>query len=96
MTGFRIGAFAYLTDVGEVPPAARAALAGVEVLVLDGLRHEPHPTHLTFAEAAEVAADVGARETWLTHVTHDQLHADVELPPGVRLAYDGLVLEVEA
>lgn len=94
--GFRIGAFAYLTDVGEVPPEARAALAGVEVLVLDGLRRQPHPTHLTFDEAAAVAADVGARETWLVHITHDQRHADVQLPPGVRLGYDGLVLEVEA
>ena len=92
--GFRIGTFAYLTDVGAVPAETRAALAGVEVLVLDGLRPEPHPTHLTFAEAAEVAADVGARETWLIHVTHNVRHADVQLPPGVRLAHDGLTLEV--
>ena len=94
--GIRIGAFAYLTDVGEVPADVRAALAGVEVLVLDGLRPEPHPTHLTFAEAAEVAAAVGARETWLVHVTHAVTHAeaDAALPAGVRLAYDGLVLEV--
>jgi phosphoribosyl 1,2-cyclic phosphate phosphodiesterase len=94
--GLRIGAFAYLTDVGEVPDAVRAALAGVEVLVLDGLRPEPHPTHLTFAEAAEVAAAVGARETWLVHVTHAVPHveADATLPDGVKLAYDGLVLEV--
>lgn len=94
--GIRIGAFAYLTDVGEVPDGLLAALAGVEVLVLDGLRPEPHPTHLTFAEAAEVAAAVGARETWLVHVTHALPHAeaDASLPDGVRLAYDGLVLEV--
>ncbi|PAP78835.1 MBL fold metallo-hydrolase [Rubrivirga marina] len=94
--GLRIGAFAYLTDVGEVPGEVRAALAGVEVLVLDGLRPEPHPTHLTFTEAAEVAAAVGARETWLVHVTHSVTHAeaDASLPAGVRLAYDGLVLEV--
>ena len=94
--GFRIGAFAYLTDVGAVPPETRAALAGVETLVLDGLRPTPHPTHLTFAEAARVAADVGARETWLTHVTHDVRYADADLPDGVALAYDGLVLEVPA
>ena len=92
--GFRIGPFAYLTDVGAVPPEARAALAGVDTLVLDGLRPTPHPTHLTFEQAAEVAADVGARETWLTHVTHDVLYAEADLPDGVRLAYDGLVLEV--
>ena len=94
--GFRIGTFAYLTDVSAVPPEARAALDGVETLVLDGLRPEPHPTHLTFAQAAAVAADLGARETWLVHITHNARHADVELPSGVQLAYDGLVLEVPA
>ena len=96
--GVRIGGFAYLTDAGAVPEATRDALRGVDVLVLDGLRPEPHPTHLTFAEAAEVAADVGARETWLVHVTHMVTHeaADAMLPEGVRLAYDGLVLEVGA
>lgn len=94
--GVRIGRFAYLTDVGEVPDDVREALRGVDVLVLDGLRPEPHPTHLTFAEAAAVAADVGARETWLIHVTHAVTHAEGEamLPEGVRLAYDGLVLQV--
>ena len=96
VTGFRIGPFAYLTDVGAVPPDARAALAGVEVLVLDGLRPDPHPTHLTFSQAAQVAADLGVRETWLTHVTHNALHAEVELPLGVALAYDGLVIDVPA
>ena len=92
--GFRIGTFAYLTDVGAVPDQARAALAGVEVLVLDGLRPDPHPTHLTFDQAAQVAADLGVRETWLTHITHNALHAQVELPPGVQLGYDGLVIRV--
>ena len=96
VTGFRVGSFGYLTDVGAVPAETRAALAGVDTLVLDGLRPTPHPTHLTFAQAAEVAADIGARETWLTHVTHDVLYADADLPDGVELAYDGLVLEVAA
>ena len=94
--GFRIGAFAYLTDVNGVPDASRALLGGVETLVLDGLRPEPHPSHFTFDEAAAFAARLGARETWLTHVTHGALHADADaaLPVGVRLGYDGLVLEV--
>jgi phosphoribosyl 1,2-cyclic phosphate phosphodiesterase len=66
------------------------------VLIIDGLRDEPHPTHLTIAEAIEVARDVGAKQTWLTHLTHLTLHAEREasLPPGVRLAYDGLQLEL--
>jgi len=96
--GWRIGALAYLTDVSRVPEGSFALLDGVEVLVLDGLRPEPHPTHLSFGEAAEVAARVGARETWLIHMTHNVLHEDANamLPEGVRLAYDGLQLQVGA
>lgn len=94
--GFRIGPFAYLTDVNGVPPASVDLLGGVETLVLDGLRREPHPSHFTFDEAAAFAEALGARETWLTHVTHGALHAeaDATLPAGVRLGYDGLVLRV--
>lgn len=94
--GFRIGAFAYLTDVNAIPEASLDRLAGVETLVLDGLRPERHPTHFSFQEAAEVAARIGARETVLVHMTHAVLHAeaDRQLPPGVRLAHDGMVLAV--
>ena len=91
--GFRIGPFAYLTDVSRVPDASRALLAGVDTLVLDGLRPERHPTHFSFAEAVEEAGRIGARDTVLTHVSHNARHADVALPDGVRLGYDGLVLE---
>ena len=96
--GVRIGAFAYLTDVQAVPDEAVAALRGVEVLVLDGLRPEPHPTHLSLAEAADVAQRVGAAETWLVHMTHAVTHAEGEalLPPGVRLGYDGLTITTGA
>ncbi len=95
VVGVRVGAFAYLTDVKDVPDETVAALQGVRVLVLDGLRPEPHPTHLSFGEAVAVAARVGAAETWFVHMTHAVTHAegDALLPPGVRLAYDGLVLE---
>ena len=95
--GFRIGAFAYLTDVNAIPDAALARLAGVETLVLDGLRPEPHPTHFSFDEAAATAARIGARETVLVHMTHAVSHAnaDRQLPPGVRLAHDGMVLAVD-
>lgn len=96
--GIRVGAFAYLTDVNAVPDASVAALRGVDTLVLDGLRPDPHPTHFSFAEATEVAQRVGARETWFVHMTHAVTHAegDALLPPGVRLGYDGLVLDVRA
>ena len=94
--GFRIGTFAYLTDVNGVPPASVALLGGVETLVLDGLRPERHPSHFSFAEAAAFAGSLGVRETWLTHVTHGAFHAeaDASFPAGVRLGYDGLVLRV--
>ncbi len=93
--GVRIGTLGYLTDVKEVPDATVAALRGVDALVLDGLRPESHPTHLSFAEAAAIAARVGAPATWFVHMTHAVTHAegDALLPPGVRLAYDGLRIE---
>jgi phosphoribosyl 1,2-cyclic phosphate phosphodiesterase len=93
--GFRVGHLAYLTDISHLPDASLPLLDGVRTLVLDGLRAETHPTHLSFTDAAAVAARVGARETWLVHMTHTVRHAEVDLPDGLQLAYDGLVLSVE-
>jgi len=95
--GYRIGAFAYITDTNGIPPESMQLLEGVEVLALDGLRPAPrHPTHFTIDQAVACAQRIGARETWLIHLAHEVEHAEVEagLPAGVRLAYDGLVLEV--
>jgi len=96
--GYRIGPVAYLTDVKTVPPEARAALAGVRVLVLNALLRQPHPLHLSIAEAVETAGAIGAPQTWLTHLTHETPHAELaaSLPDGVAPAYDGLVIEVDA
>ncbi len=87
---------AYLPDCSDVPPPAREVLRKVPVLVIDGLRERPHPSHLSVSQAVEVAADLGAEQTYLTHIAHDFLHARREptLPPRVRLAYDGLCLTV--
>lgn len=92
-TGKRL---AYYTDCKEVGPKARELARGVDVLVIDGLRPEPHPTHLCIADAVEVARDLGARRTILTHLTHHVDHARVSagLPPGVELGYDGLRLNL--
>jgi phosphoribosyl 1,2-cyclic phosphate phosphodiesterase len=70
---------------------------GVETLVLDALRHKPHPTHFTVTEAIAIAGRVGAGRTLFTHMCHDLPHAETSarLPAGVELAYDGLVLDVE-
>lgn len=93
--GYRFGPLAYVTDVKAVDETARRALAGVEVLVLNALWYRQHPTHLSIPEAIEAARAIGARQTWLTHLTHETAHADLErdLPPDIRPAYDGLVVE---
>jgi phosphoribosyl 1,2-cyclic phosphate phosphodiesterase len=80
-----------------VPDASFALLAGVKTIVLDALRHRPHPTHFTVAEALAVAARIQPRQTFLTHICHDLPHVATNeaLPPGVELAYDGLQLTIE-
>jgi phosphoribosyl 1,2-cyclic phosphate phosphodiesterase len=95
--GFRIGPFAYLTDCNALPPEAWPLLDGVELLVLDALRHRPHPTHFTLAQALDVSATVASRRTWFTHICHDLPHAatSATLPAGVELAYDGLAIDFE-
>jgi phosphoribosyl 1,2-cyclic phosphate phosphodiesterase len=94
--GFRFGRFAYLTDCNEVPASSMSLLEGLDVLVLDALRHRPHPTHFSVSEALAVAAQIGARQTYFTHICHDLGYAETcaALPPGVSLAYDGLQLDL--
>ncbi len=94
--GYRIGDFAYITDVSEIPPESMQQLHGVRHLVLDGLRYKEHYTHFSLEEAARVALDLGAAQTYLTHMCHDVDHEEgnAVLPPEVRLAYDGLVWEL--
>ncbi len=96
MYGFRIGRFAYLTDTSHIPEASFAKLQNLDVLVLSALRHTPHPTHFTFAEAVETAQRIGAQRTYFIHMTHNATHAAVEaeLPKGIALGYDGLTLEI--
>lgn len=95
--GFRFGNFAYLTDCNRIPDEAWELVAGVDTLVLDALRDEPHETHFTLREATAAAERIAARRTYFTHMTHDLPHAktNARLPDGVQLAYDGLVLDVE-
>jgi phosphoribosyl 1,2-cyclic phosphate phosphodiesterase len=90
--GLRVNDFAYLTDVSNIPPAARAKLNGLKVLMLDATRYKPHPNHYHFDRAMEVAAEIGAEMTYFTHLSHDYDHYKTEagMPPNVRLSYDGL------
>jgi phosphoribosyl 1,2-cyclic phosphate phosphodiesterase len=96
--GFRFGDFAYLTDTNFLPDAAWPLLDGVRILILDALRHRPHPTHFTVAEALAVVERVQPQQTYFTHICHDLPHVatNASLPAGVELAYDGLAFEIEA
>ena len=96
MFGYRIGRFAYVTDTNNIPDESLHKLDDLDVLVLDALRDRPHPTHFTIDEAVDVAGRIGAKRTYLVHMTHNVLHAetDARLPDGVNLAYDGLELRV--
>lgn len=93
--GFRIGAFAYLTDVSDIPEASLELLQDLDVLVLDALRERPHPMHLTFDDAEAYARRIGARRTVFTHMTHDAMHAEFEarLPQGMEPGFDGLTFK---
>lgn len=93
VTGYRIGPLAYLTDFKTIADGEVAKLRGVEVLVVNALRFEPHPSHFSVEEALSLVRRVAPCRAYLTHLSHALgLHAEVEprLPEGVRLAYDGL------
>jgi phosphoribosyl 1,2-cyclic phosphate phosphodiesterase len=88
--------FTYYTDCKRVPREAVALARGSDVVVLDGLRPTPHPSHMTIAEATAVAQEIDAPLSYLTHLTHLTGHAEVEegLPEGIQVAYDGLRLNL--
>jgi len=94
--GYRLGDFAYCTDVKEIPPASLELLRGLDTLVLGALRHRPHPTHFTVEQALAVVAELKPRRALLTHIAHDLEHeaTNAALPEGMELAYDGLEFEV--
>ena len=86
---------AYLSDCSAVPDEIVREIAGTRVLVIDALRHRPHPTHLSVAQALEVAAKVRPEQTLFTHICHELPHSsEADLPPGVGMAYDGLKLHL--
>lgn len=97
VVGLRVGGFVYLTDVSEIPSDAWKYLSDLDTLVIDAVRRKPHPNHFHFEKAKEVAAEIGAKMTYFTHLSHDYDH-DIterdELPPNIRLAYDGLRIAV--
>lgn len=95
--GYRIGNFAYCTDVNHIPDDSLNALDGLDVLVLDALRPRTHPTHFSFDEAVAMAQRIGASTTYFTHMTHEVLHTvqNERLPETIHLGYDGLTFSVD-
>ncbi len=95
-TGFRIGKFAYCTDVSSFPEETYHLLEDLDTLVLGALRNRPHPTHFTIARAAAEAEKIGARQTYLVHMSHEVSHRELQrrLPPHIQPACDGLELEI--
>ena len=78
-----------------VPDSGIERIRGVRHLIVDALRHQPHPTHMNVTEALALVEKVQPGQTWFTHLCHDLMHAEIEptLPAGVRVAYDGLKIE---
>jgi phosphoribosyl 1,2-cyclic phosphate phosphodiesterase len=85
---------AYLSDCSGVPDGIAKQISGVRALIIDALRHKPHPTHLSVAQALEVASRVKPMETYFTHIAHElPQSAEKELPDGAHIAYDELQLK---
>ena len=95
--GFRIGKLAYVTDASIVPHDTIFAMSGVDVLVINALGPNTHHSHMNLEQAIRVAREVGARQTFFTHISHKMgLYAwrTPSLPPNMSLAYDGLTVNV--
>ena len=94
--GFRFGDTAYITDVSEIPESSIPLLDKLDVLIIDSLRHKPHPTHLSVARALAIVERLKPRRAFFTHIAHDLGHQETNstLPSHVQLAYDGLRLEI--
>ncbi len=93
--GFRFGKAAYVTDFSTVPKTTLPLLEGLDVIILDALRHKPHPTHSSLEQSLALVERLKPRQAYFTHIAHELGHEETNatLPPHVRLAYDGLQLE---
>ena len=95
--GYRIGDFAYLTDVKTIEPEEIEKIKGVNVLVINALREEPHHSHFSLQEALDFVTLVQPKKTYLTHISHILGFHDLvqkKLPQNVFLAYDNLEISI--
>ena len=92
--GFRLDGFAYIPDCSRIPEKTYGMLTGLNVLALDALRETPHPTHFSLSESLQAAARIGAKRTWLTHISHAMGYTAMrsKLSATVDAAYDGLTI----
>ncbi len=95
--GFRIGNAAYVTDFSTIPETTLDLLGGLDVLILDALRHKPHPTHSTIENSLGLVEQLKPARAYFTHIAHELGHdeTNAKLPPHVRLAYDGLEINLD-
>ncbi len=95
--GFRFGSAAYLTDHSEIPKSSMERLRNLDILFLDALRHQPHPTHSTVENSLRIVEQLKPRRAFFTHICHDLPHRETNasLPDNVRLSYDGMKLDFE-
>jgi len=95
--GYRFGSAAYLTDHSDIPERSFAQLKDLDILFLDALRHKPHPTHSTVENSLRIVERAKPKRAFFTHICHDLGHeaTNADLPPNVRLSYDGMKLDFE-
>jgi phosphoribosyl 1,2-cyclic phosphate phosphodiesterase len=97
IAGYRFGAAAYLTDMSDIPPESLPLLQNLDILILDALRREPHPSHSHLARSIELVEKIAPNRAFFTHISHDLDHetTNAALPAHIRLAHDGLKLEFD-
>jgi phosphoribosyl 1,2-cyclic phosphate phosphodiesterase len=97
ITGYRFGSAAYLTDMSDIPEVSVPLLQGLDVLILDALRHDPHPSHSHLEKSIAIVEQLKPRRAFFTHMSHDIDHfpTEAKLPSHIRLAYDGLQIKFE-
>jgi phosphoribosyl 1,2-cyclic phosphate phosphodiesterase len=97
IAGYRFGSAAYLTDMSDIPEESLPLLKDLDILVLDALRREPHPSHSHLAKSIELVEKIAPKRAFFTHISHDLDHetTNAELPAHIRLAHDGLKLDFD-
>lgn len=94
--GFKIKNMAYITDCSFIPENTFKKLKNIDLLIIDALRFEEHPTHMNLKEAIEVVKKINPKKAYFTHISHEMEHKETnkKLPENMELAYDGLILKV--